>query len=294
MSRPPSQPTTRRERRAQARVDRPAPARKKVVRRAPAQRPAWQSPLVLTTIGAVVVGAVIILASGALKLGGGSPTELATPATSYAGLAVDGATVGSPTAPVVMRVYSDFQCPACKSFVKTELAQLLIDLVQPGMLRIESTDIDIIDSHKAGSTESLDLAAGAYCAEQQGKYWEYHDYVFWNQGGENTGYHNAAFIDRVATAAGLDLTAFHACQARSDIRQPILDATTTAAKAGIQSTPTLVVGGQVIPGVPDYSQLKALILRLVAQATVAPSATAAPSGSAPVDLPSAAPSAAPS
>ena len=277
MSRPLTQPPTRRERRAQARVDRPAPQRKKIVRRTPQQRPTWQSPLVLTSIGALVLGAVIIVAAGAIKLGG--PGPLVIPTTSYAGLPVDGETVGSPTAPVTMDVYADFQCPACKSFYTTEMPKLLSELVQPGLLRIVSKDIDIIDSHKSGSTESLELTVGAHCAAEQDKFWEYHDYVFWNQGGENVGDHNAAFIDRVATAAGLDMTAFHACQARTDVRQPILDATAAAGKAGITSTPTLVLGGQVIPGVPEYTQLHAYILQLVAKGspTPAPSGSTAPS-----------------
>lgn len=289
MSRPPTQPATRRERRAQARVERPVPQRKKIARRTPQQRPAWQSPLVLTSIGALVIGAVIIVAAGGIKLGG--PGPLAVPGTDYAGLTVSGETVGSPSAPVVMQVYSDFQCPACKAFYVTEMPQLLHDLVAPGLLRIESKDIDIIDPHKAGSTESLELAAGAFCATQQDRYWEYHDYVFWNQGGENVGDHNAAFIDRVANAAGLDMTAFHTCQARSDIRQPILDATAAAAKAGVSSTPTLVLGGQIIPGVPDYTQLHAYILQLVAQASPTPvpsssiQPSAAPSGDGGASVP---------
>jgi protein-disulfide isomerase len=292
MSRPPSQPVTRRERRAQARVERPAPARKKIVRRSPAQRPTWQSPIVLTSVGALVIGAVIIFAAGGFKLGGS--TDLQVPETSYSGTTVDGASVGSASAPVVLRVYGDFQCTACGLFYTTELPQLLRDLVQPGLLRIETTDIDIIDH---GNTESLDLAVGAACAAEQNKYWTYHDLVFWNQGGENQGYYTAAFIDRVATAAGLDLTAFHACQARSDVRQGILDATAAARAAGIAATPTLVVGDQTIPGVPQYDQLHSLILQLAAQATPtpAPSAGATAGPSAPASAsPSVAPSATPS
>ena len=54
--------------------------------------------------------------------------------------------------------------------------------------------------------ESLELAAGAACAAEQGRYWQYHDLVFWNQGRENAGDHDAAFIGRVATAAGARLS----------------------------------------------------------------------------------------
>ncbi len=289
MSRPTTQPATRRERRAVARSERPLPQRKKIVRRAAEQRrPGWQSPLVLTSVGALVIGAVIIVAAGGIKLGGGSDA-LNVPETSYAGLTVNGETVGSPTAPVVMQVYSDFQCTACRQFYTTELAQLLSQLVQPGLLRIESQDIDIID--RGSGTETLELAAGGYCAAQQNKYWEYHDLVFWNGGGENQGYYTPAFIDRVANAAGLDMTAFHTCQARNDIRQPIIDRTRAAAAAGISSTPTLRINGRNITGVPDYGQLHTLILQLAALASPTP----APAGSAGASVtPSAVPSAAPS
>lgn len=286
MSRPPTQPTSRRERRAQARYDRPAPQRKKIVRGS-ATRPAWQSPLVLTSIGALVIGAVIIVVAGGFKIGGPGPLEL--PETSYSGLAVDGETVGSPTAPVVMEVFSDFQCPACKLFYVEELPSLLRDLVQPGLLRIEARDIDIID--RGGSTESLELTAGAFCAAEQNRYWEFHDLVFWNQGGENVGDHDAAFISRVAEAAAVDMTAFNACLARGDIRQPIVDRTSAAAADGIRSTPTLRINGQVIVGVPLYDQLHAMIVQLAAQASPSPAPSASPASTT---QPSVAPTPAPS
>jgi protein-disulfide isomerase len=286
MSRPPSQPPSRRDRRAQARAERPAGQRKKIVRRGQASRPTWQSPLVLTSVGALLIGAAVIFASGGLKVG--APGALTEPPTSYAGLTVDGESVGSPTAPVLLEVFSDFQCPACKSFYALELPSLLTELVQPGLLRIESKDIDIIDPHSAGSTESLELTAGGFCAAEQNKYWTYHDLVYWNQGRENKGDHDRAFIDRVATAAGLDMTVFATCFARTDIRQPIIDATRAASAAGVSGTPSLRLNGQLLQGIPDYDQLHALVVQLAAQASPSPSA-GAPSAS-----PSAAPSAAPS
>src|SRR4051812_11267929 len=273
---------SRRERRAKARYERPATPRRASPRRQ-APKPVWQSPVVLTTLAAVAIGLVVIAFASGIFNGKTASGELETPATSYAGLPVAGESVGKADAPVVMQVYSDFQCPACRLFITSELPSLLRDFVQPGSLRIESKDIDVIDRN--GSTESLELAAGAACAADQGKYWQFHDLVFWNQGGENQGYHDATFIDRVATAAGLDLTAFHTCQARTDIRQPIKDATAAAEGAGISATPTLVVNGQSITGVPQYDQLRALINQQLANSSPQPSAgsstapSVAPTGS---------------
>jgi protein-disulfide isomerase len=267
---------SRRERRAKARYERPAAQRRSSPRRAQ-PKPAWQSPVVLTTLGALLIGAVVIVFASGVLNGGSKSGALATPPTSYAGLTVAGASVGKADAPVVMQVYSDFQCPACKLFITTELPSLLRDFVQPGLLRIQSNDIDIIDRN--GSTESLELAAAATCAADQGKYWPFHDLVFWNQGGENQGYHDAAFIDRVATAAEFDLSAFHTCQARTDIRQPIKDRTTAASAAGVTATPTIVLNGKSITGVPQYDQLHAAITQLLATYSPAPSTGSSPAPS---------------
>jgi protein-disulfide isomerase len=196
--------------------------------------------------------------AGGFKLGGTG--DVVPPDTSYIGLPIDGAVVGSSSAPVVMTVYSDFQCPACRLFVTTELPSLLRDFVRPGLVRIESTDINILDH---GGTESLDLAAGAACATEQDRYWLYHDLVFWNQGRENRGDHDAAFVRRMADAAGVDRTAFDACYARSDIRPPIRARTAASATTGVTATPTLVINGQTIVGVPDYSKLSALLRSLI-------------------------------
>jgi protein-disulfide isomerase len=259
-------PMTRRERRAQARLERPASPRHRSARRA--ARPAWQSPVVLVTFAALAIGvALIAFARPAAPAAAG---ELVTPPASYPTALVAGDVVGAATAPVVIQLYSDFQCPACKLFVTTELQRLVTEFVVPGTARIEAHDIDILG--QGSPNESLELAAGAACAAKQGRYWAFHDLVFWNQGRENRGDHDAAFIGRVADAAGVDRAAWDSCFAANDTRQPIIARSSSAAGAGIRSTPTLVVNGQMLVGVPNYDQLAALIRHLAA----APSPSAVP------------------
>ena len=284
MSRTEPRPASRRDRRAQARYERPAKHR--AVHRTD-KRQVWQSPVVVTTFGAVLLGLVVIgFATGAIGGGSGSGTGgagLNEPATSYAGLTVDGTAVGRADAPVSIEVFSDFQCPACKLFITTELPSLLSDFVRPGEVRVVSKDIDVID--RGGSGESLELATGAACAADQGRYWPYHDLVFWNQGRENQGDHDAAFIQRIATGAGLDMAAFKTCDLRQDLRQAIRQATSDARSAGLTATPTLRINGKTFTGVPQYADLKAYLTQLIASlpptttGTVAPAATPAPSAS---------------
>ena len=257
-------PMSRRERRAQARFDRPAAPRNRPARRPP--RPVWQSPVVLVTATAVLIGLAIIAFA---RPPAPTAAELITPPTSYSADLVNGETLGASSAPVVMEVYSDFQCPACKLFVTQQLPLLVSEFVRPGTLRIEARDIDILSG--TAQNELLELAAGAACAAPQGKYWQFHDYVFWNQGSENQGDHSAAFIAGIADAVGVDRVAWDACLAKPATRTQITARTGTALAAGIQSTPTLVVNGQAITGVPDYNQLAALIRQLAASPAPSPS-----------------------
>ncbi len=221
---------------------------------------------------ALVTGAALVLAAGfialALPRDTGSDEELHEPHVAYPADLIAGEAIGPADAPVVMELYSDFQCPACRLFVTEQLHRLVGEFVTPGTLRIEARDIAFLG--RGGRDESLELAAGARCAAEQGRYWTFHDLVFWNQGRENRGDHSEAFVDRIAAAAMLDANAFDACLARNDVRVAITDRTREAMAAGIDATPTLVINGRSIAGVPQYEQLAALIRELAAGSSPSP------------------------
>lgn len=270
MSHDPRKLATRRERRAQARLDAPAARARRTTR--PPERPGWQSPLVLVTGAAVLMGIAIIAFA---RPPASSSGDLVEPPTNYAADLTDGDTLGSASAPVVMEVYSDFQCPACKLLVTAQLPSLVNEFVKTGILRIEARDIAIVGS--GSPDESVELVVGATCAAEQDRYWQFHDLVFWNQGRENRGDHSAAFMDRVAIAAGVDQAAWTTCFARADLRTAVDTSTRAALAAGISQTPTLVMNGQVWVGVGSYADLAA---RIRALATSAP-ATGAPASPEP-------------
>jgi protein-disulfide isomerase len=265
-------PPSRRERRAQARYEAPSSRERRAVNRP--RRPMWQSPAVMVTVAAVLIGVVLIVF--ARPPATASNDTLTEPPTTYPAALVAGDVLGASTAPVVMQVYADFQCPACRMFVTSQLPSLVNDFVTPGTLRIEARDIDILG--KGSPNESLELAVGAACAAEQDRYWQFHDLVFWNQGRENKGDHNAAFIEKVATAAEVDMAAWSTCITRQDLRTAVTAVTQSAVSAGVNSTPTLVINGQSMVGVPDYTKLADLIRQLAA--------SAAPATSAPASAPS--------
>jgi protein-disulfide isomerase len=215
---------------------------------------------VLVSIAAVAIGLGIVAFALPKPV---ERDELRMPPTAYeAGLA-QGSVLGSAAAPVVIELYADFQCPACRLFVTTQLPQLTEEFVKTGIARIETHDIAFLG--QGAFDESLELAVGAACAAEQGRYWQYHDLVFWNQGRENRGDHDAAFIAQVADQAMVDRSGWDSCVADDAQRQAIKASTSRAVGAGISSTPTLVVNGERFVGVPDYKALAESIRRHAGQ-----------------------------
>lgn len=276
MTRPSQPPPTRRERRELDRHDRPIRERTRISSRRPPRRPAWQSPFVLVSAAALVVAAAIILLNQ--KPAPTAPVgELITPPLTYAADIMDGEVLGRADAPVLLEVYADFQCPVCARWDREQLGKLKTQLVDAGILRIQARDIAFLGG--GAFDESLELATGARCAAEQNRYWPFHDLIYWNQGRENRGDHDAGFIAAVADRAGLDRTAWDACVARQDGRDAVKAATATALARGINSTPTVALnGGTPVAGLPDLNALIAQIQGLAGLpgATLAPVPSAVP------------------
>jgi protein-disulfide isomerase len=221
------------------------------------------------SIGAVAVAIVLIVFFAAKPP---DPSAgIVIPTTDWSSAQVDGETAGAADAKVAVEIYSDFQCPYCGRFAREYLPRLVADYVNTGSVRLVAHDIDIVG--RGVTSESARAAAGAYCASVQGKYWQYHDIVMWNQAGENLGAFSDDRLTAMAQKVDLDLTAWKACYSDGSHRQAVIDETRTAATLGVNSTPSLVLNGTLIPGLPSsYAVLASNIATLIA-ASPAPSAS---------------------
>jgi protein-disulfide isomerase len=239
-TRPVTHPS-RRERRALER-DARSRAPRAAITHAPS-RSRWRSPLVLVSLGTV---AVMGLAIGLLLLtskpsGPSGLIPLVTPPDTGLTAYADGAALGAADAPVVLEVYGDYQCPWCGQFAREVLPTLARTFVASGQLRIEDRTINLLSRH---STESIDAATAATCAAPAGKYWDFHDYLMWNQSGEDVGAFSRERLFDVADRLGLDGATFSACYEDPAVRGQIRDRTAQAFAAGITSTPTFVLDGE--------------------------------------------------
>ena len=257
-------PIKRRERRAReraaARTDPGRPPASLSGRNASGAR---RTPMTAITIGATIVGLVAVVGVAILQGVAGPGIDVAglrEPTVHSPHAFTADQSMGAAGAPVTLEVWSDFQCPACRLFAIEVEPQLVTAYVVPGTLRIIHRDA-AFQGQRAGRAydESVEAAAGARCAGDQGLYWPMHDWLFANQNGENKG----AFADErlrgIAQAASVDLEAWDACRTTGTEQAAVRSETAAGVAAGIAATPTLVIGDQVIVGVRGADEIGRLI-----------------------------------
>ncbi len=152
----------------------------------------------------------------------------------------DGNVLGDPNAPLTVIEYGDYQCPGCQQFaIGGSQTQLINDFVKTGKVKLEFKDFAFIGQ------ESKDAAAAAGCAADQNKFWEFHDALYVNQLGENTGSFTKARLKEIAKTAGLDTGAFNSCIDKGTHVDAVTASAQEARSLGVTSTPSLVINGTV-------------------------------------------------
>jgi protein-disulfide isomerase len=226
--------------------------------------PASQSPrsrtwLWLAATAAAVIAAVVIFI---LMNRPAAPTPIAiVPEGVPRGTSPTGEPMlGSPAAKVTLDEFGDFQCPYCGEFVRQTEPRVIAAYVATGKIRIVWHTLAFI------GPESALAGRAAWCAQQDGKFWEYFGILYEHQGGENTGTFNAARLERWAGDAGLDRTAFGSCLESPKSLAGLETGTREAQKAGINATPGFVVGGHNATGALSFQQISALINQALAAA----------------------------
>lgn len=162
--------------------------------------------------------------------------------------------LGSPTASVVIKEYSDFQCPACKA-----AAPVVKDILKEygDKVRLEYNDFPL-PQHEYSSV----AATAAQCAFDQGKFAQYHDKLFDNQ----TTWAAAANVEdaqklfeQYAQEVGLDMSAFVTCATSDAIAKRVDEDKAEARGLGVNQTPTFFVNNKRVTGTPLASGLREAI-----------------------------------
>jgi protein-disulfide isomerase len=154
----------------------------------------------------------------------------------------NGNAMGNPDAPVRVEEFSDFQCPYCSQFHSLVEPQIVKDYIETGRVYFVYIPLYFL------GTESKNAAVAAYCARDQGKFWEYKDFIFANHTGENVGDYKKKRLQAFGEKIGLDMALFNSCLGSGKQDGPLNEGKAYADKQAIDSTPSFLVNGKLYDG----------------------------------------------
>ena len=166
--------------------------------------------------------------------------------------------LGSETASVTIIEMGDYQCEMCKRWNDNTRPKIIENFIDTGKANLVFIDLPILgpDSHTA--------AEATYCADDQGKYWDYHLTLYDYQDHMNSGWANAERLKAFAFGLGLSMNEFEECLDSDKYKQHVKLNLQKAKSSGANSTPTFIIvnaaGDQKqIRGAQPYSVFEQVI-----------------------------------
>ncbi len=230
-----------------------------------------QGPIVSAIIIAAVIiaGAVLLRGSKPTSTGGtGTNTGIPVTTTTLAPVGPSDRTLGNPNAKVTLVMYEDFQCPWCGKFVAESETSIRNTYVKNGQVELVFRDFPFLGSfvqpYVVAKDESLNAAMAARCAGDQGQFWQYHDYLFAHQSGENEGAFSVTNLESFASTLGLNTTTFNQCLTSNKYAQAVADSKDEGTNAGVTGTPKgfILVNGKVVDTIDGYLPLASVTAKI--------------------------------
>src|SRR5215831_189390 len=167
---------------------------------------------------------------------------------------------GSTSAPVTLIDFSDLQCHLCNRFVKATEPQINSTYVQTGKVAFVFLHLP-----NRGS-DSFPAALAAQCTNDQGKFWQYHNLLYENQGPIDSGWASRDNLKKFASQiSGLDMLKFNSCFDSQKYNTLVDDDVALAHSLGFTQTPSFIIvkndgsNPQKIEGPQPYPEFRFFI-----------------------------------
>jgi protein-disulfide isomerase len=144
--------------------------------------------------------------------------------------------LGKGSAPITIVEFGDFQCEFCDRFAKQTEPKINSTYVQTGKVNM------IFKNFVTHGPDSLTTAIAAQCTKDQGKFWNFYQILYKNQGPENSGWANAENVKKFSSQIpGLDKQKFNSCLDSAKYKSFFDRDNTLAISSGFQGTPTFII-----------------------------------------------------
>lgn len=167
--------------------------------------------------------------------------------------------LGNPSAQITIVEFGDYQCHQCYNWFHNTKSTVFQNYVDTGKVNFVFMDLAFLgrDSPKA--------AQASYCAEDQGKYWEYHNQLYTAQESQiDNGWANSERLKAFAFSLGLDMELFDSCLDSGKYTKRVQYNIAEAKKLGANGTPTFFIVGpdgqqEKLVGAQPYSVFKQVL-----------------------------------
>ena len=143
--------------------------------------------------------------------------------------------MGSYNAPITILEWGDYQCTFCYKFHQNTLNIINENFIKTGKVKIIFKDFPL------NGPDSKLAAEASYCANDQKKYWEYHDQLYENWAGERTGWITRESLSKFAELINLDIIEFNKCLDDSKYENKVNLMYEFGNEIGIDATPSFLV-----------------------------------------------------
>jgi protein-disulfide isomerase len=153
---------------------------------------------------------------------------------------VQGISVGRADAPVVIYEFADFQCPACAQFAAVVTPHIKQRHVEAGTVRYVHYDFPLIRIHP----HAFLAARAGRCANEQGRFWEYHDLLYAEQQSWSRREEVLPLFVEYAQPTGLDRNSFESCLRSDRYAVEVTQNMRLGESLNVPGTPTLYINGR--------------------------------------------------
>jgi len=149
---------------------------------------------------------------------------------------------GNPDAPVTIVEFSDFQCPFCSRFFDQTLPLIQENYIDTGKVKFVYKDLPLDNLHP----NARPVHIASECADEQGKFWEYHDILFENQAqwSRLSSADLSSQLTQYATTLKIESSSFDSCLSSQSMADEVNADILQASSYGATGTPTFFIGNE--------------------------------------------------
>jgi protein-disulfide isomerase len=207
----------------------------------------------------LILGAVVVIGVAFLYYqmrGGGEAPQVATIDPNVPLPKAEGYLLGNPNAPVTIVEYADFECPACAYFATITEPDVRKRLVETGQANLR-----YMHYHIPSHVNTWAASHAAACANEQGKFWEMHDSLYYGQDRWNSAATRKpkGVFEGMARGIGLNMDQWESCFDTQKYQPQLMASQKDAESRKVTGTPTFIIGTRMIGNSLSYDQIKAFV-----------------------------------